>query len=148
MLVCRNCGHENPGDALACGKCGTRLSAADFARDVLPRVSRAEGADEPTPGRGAEQDDQPVARTKWGRPARAAQDLPIGKDSESQSKPVLVFELVVLVAFLMAMVAASIAAGLNGAFNFMAVGIVLAVAFGIEVFIHLGKLQRKSSQNW
>ena len=61
MLVCPNCGHDNPGNRVRCEECLARLSAADFGSGVAPRVPGAEGADEPTPSRGAEQDtDSPL----------------------------------------------------------------------------------------
>ena len=49
MLVCSKCAQDNPGSASTCSRCGTRLTAADFARGVTRSrsgTSPEEGASE------------------------------------------------------------------------------------------------------
>src|SRR3990172_5550427 len=59
LLVCSKCAQDNPASASTCSRCGTRLTAADFARGVTqPRAeSSSEGGETerptpPTSGRG------------------------------------------------------------------------------------------------
>jgi len=50
MLVCSNCGHDNPGNMLACESCGAKLSARDFGFRVAPREGdRATSPEPPAP---------------------------------------------------------------------------------------------------
>ena len=59
MLVCSKCAQDNPASASACSRCGTRLTAADYARGVTQSTARA-------PSNGGETERPTPPTSRWG----------------------------------------------------------------------------------
>jgi hypothetical protein len=96
LLVCSKCAQDNPASASTCSRCGTRLTAADFAKGVtrsgsasFPEEGTSRSADPPTSDKGPRDPSHHRANTTAG----SAESRPKGVQEPFASNPFRVLRL-------------------------------------------------------